>query len=343
MGLREAGDLGGQGDRRVRLVVAILFSVVLVEACGVEAGARPNSFPSAASSNASQQTVVKTREYARFIVAGTNGYRILVSTALGDFGAVHVIVYRRHSAVEYLAFESRASAEGIEANLNGLGRISVRFHPRARSRRTALGLPPKCSLVARPMVRRGVFSGTIAFHGEGGFTTVDRVRARGDAGTVTTKCPPFHLFKAPEPSTAVPEIVARIHGGEFYAGSGVISPREVETVDNPDLVRALRLGRLGKGPIDFEAESREGRKTLAITRVAVARGPSSSMDLDDTTRTARIKPPLPFSGEATITGCPRNWRGTLSAHFPGRIMHLPQRAMRHSAAVFSSAFFECGR
>jgi hypothetical protein len=184
-----------RGVRRTGVAMAIfLGALLLLAATAGDAGARPAG-RSPVGSASKETLVMKEHEYARFTVAGTNGYKVLVSTALDGFGAVHVIVSKGHSAVEYLAFDSRSNAEGVQANLAGLGHISFRFHPRAKSRRSALGIPRTCLPAGGPRDRLGLFTGNIVFHGEGGFTSVERTRASGDAGTIRMRCPKFHLFK----------------------------------------------------------------------------------------------------------------------------------------------------
>jgi hypothetical protein len=324
----------------MHLAVAIVLGLALLGSFrAVEAGAR-SGVASYATSSSAKQTVISEREYARFTVAGTHGYKILVSSALDDFGAVHLIVYRGHAAAEYLAFASRANDEEIQANLYGVGHISVHFHPRARSRWTPVGVPRHCSPVGRPKDRRGFFTGSIVFHGEGGYTSVNRLRVRGDAGTIRTRCPPFDPFKALLERKTGPQILARFPHGEFHAGPGAIS--QTGALGSADLIRSLHLGRLGKGQVGFGAESHEDRKSLIITRVAVARGAAGSLVVDNAARTARLRPPAPFAGQATITGCPRDLRGALTVQFPGRTVHVVQSLARHSVYVLSPAFFECG-
>jgi hypothetical protein len=274
--------------------------------------------------------------YARFTVAGTHGYRVLVSSSLGDFEAVHLIASRRHAAVEYLTFDGRADREGIEARFGGVGLVSVRFHPAGPSHSPVR--PPRNCEALRARDRVGFFTGRIEFHGERGFTGVDLRRARGHAGVVRVRCPPPGPFTWTA-GTGTPDVYAHFDDGEFIVGKEAI--RHLRALATPDLVDALQLGRLGTGPVPFAAEHRESRGLTSIRRVAAARGPARSLILDRAARTARIGPPAPFAGVATSRACPREWSGTLTAHFPGRTMRLVRRGNRHQVWVLDPDFLDC--
>lgn len=126
---------------------------------------------------------------AQFTVSGTNGFEVtagvedrkqLTLTAL-KWGTVI------QSASYSLSLRPTRAADRIVADLGTLGRIDVRFVPtKVRHEK-----PPKSCHGPKIVTEQGRFVGTIAFHGEGGFTEVDADHAAGTIERVPSlRCPP---------------------------------------------------------------------------------------------------------------------------------------------------------
>jgi hypothetical protein len=77
------------------------------------------------------------------------------------------------------------SETSIQASLGALGEIAVTFHPSGQERKVR----SKCG--GKPVVfDSGYYEGTIAFHGEEGYTSVDATKASGDLGfLIDIVCP----------------------------------------------------------------------------------------------------------------------------------------------------------
>jgi len=88
----------------------------------------------------------------------------------------------------------------------------------------------------------------------------------------------------------------------------------------------LHLSRLPKRGAAFVVEQEDERDGTLIGRVAVARGGRRTFEVDRSYGVVRIRPPRPFSGEATYRACEKSdwrnstlsgWRGSLIVDLPG--------------------------
>jgi hypothetical protein len=262
---------------------------------------------------------------ASFDVRGSHGYKISVR---GSVKGVVLIASRRHSAVVYFDDEGWANESGIYANFGDLGEISVSFREAGGStRRLPHGPLRHCHARNGALDRFGTFSGWIEFHGEHGFTEVVRPRARGrvsperklrcsvreEAGVGRLESGPgaltisaFTLAKRVV-STAGPEALSKLR---WRAGIGPF----------------LHLSRLPRRGAAFVVEQDDERDGTLIGRVAVAKGGRKTFEVKRSYGVVRIRPPRPFSGEATYSACEKDdwpnsslsgWRGSLVVDLPG--------------------------
>lgn len=235
-----------------------------------------------------------------FKLESSNGYSVLVwgvPSRRGRPASVFMFVRGRAGAVAYFA-PAKVSETSIQASLGELGEIDVNFQPSGRATRE------KSACGDKPVTfDSGVYEGTIDFTGEEGYTQVHATRAKGDIQFVLDLvCP----------------------GTIGPSGSGPGLPGAELRVRQ----RASRLGpsfdahknRPGARAI-FGASITETRDGIGIQRVVGVRPPSAAFEYDPLLKLATVKPPPPFSGQATFrrNAAPANrWIGTLSVDFPGR-------------------------
>ncbi|HEX5527426.1 MAG TPA: hypothetical protein VFX44_09580 [Solirubrobacterales bacterium] len=240
--------------------------------------------------------------YGAFLLHGTHGYSIL-ARAYPEEGSqeemVSLWVFRKGAAAFY-EVPAKVDATKVEARLGGVGRISVRFHPRGKPRIASI----KCSRGAKLRYQPGVWMGRIEFKGEEGFT---RVEARS-AKQITW---PLLLIACPYVTEPV-ELGAGLPGALLSAGWRSKS-RSVG-------LRAI-ANRPG-GNLKLSASIEEQRGQLRVIREAEGRYPGTGFEFDPTLSTATLHPAGSFfSGAATYSRSAEpqsRWSGDLSVDLPGR-------------------------
>ncbi len=259
---------------------------------------------------------------ASFDVRGSHGYKISVR---GSAKGVVLIASRRHSAAVYFDDEGWADESDIYADFGGLGEISVSFEEAGGStRRLPYGSLRHCQARNGALDRFGSFSGWIEFHGEHGFTDVVRSRARGRVSPermlrcrVREEAGVGRLESGPGALTVSAFTPAR--GAVSTAGPEALSELRWRTGIGP----FLHLSRLPKRGAAFVVEQEDERDGTLIGRVAVVKGGRKTFEVDRSYGVLRIRPPRPFSGEATYNACEKRnsnlvgWRGSLVVDLPG--------------------------
>jgi hypothetical protein len=243
----------------------------------------------------------------RFQLAGSHGYRILVSARLATvtIGVERGNTTRAGTSTTYVA-RGVSGPNGIHANFHQFGRLDLSFHATADAAR---GLPPDCfggSTGAATIP--GYFTGTIDFEGQGGYTAVQSHRVRGEVVLPPTEqCPVVAGGVNPlyeNPAAELPPSPTRMSLTAFdKAGTGGL------------YFLARREGKTGYYAERFGTEGRIG-----LLSVAYAVGPKSSFASDPQVSFGTVHPPAPFSGSATLrrdSAGKRSWTGTLAATFPG--------------------------
>ena len=231
-----------------------------------------------------------------FEVKGSNGYSIYVFGVEMDEGtsdSVAIFVLGRTGGVSYVA-PGTVSGDSIQADLGDLGEIAVRYHPSGQERTVRSGC------VGDPVTfDAGTYEGTIAFHGELGYTDVEVTAASGDVGSLLG-------FFCGDRSGGV--------SGPFLPGAEL----EVATKAGPHLEvvknRPTARAHFGVGVYEKYAG-------IEITRFVGKLMPPSSFRYDPKIRTATLRPPAPFSGTAQFhrNAKPANrWTGDLTVDLPGR-------------------------
>jgi hypothetical protein len=243
----------------------------------------------------------------RFQLAGSHGYRILVSARLATvtIGVEKGNTTRMGTSTTYVA-RGVSGPSGIHANFHQFGRIDLTFHATAEAVR---GLPPDCfGGTTGAATVPGYFTGTLDFEGQAGYTAVRSHRIRGEVVLPPTEqCPLVAGGSNPlveDPAAELPPASTRMTLSAFEkAGTGglyFVARREGKTG-----YYAERFGTVGR---------------IGLLGVAYAVGPKSSFSSNPQVSFGVVRPPAPFSGSATLTRGPggkRSWTGTLAATFPG--------------------------
>jgi hypothetical protein len=141
------------------------------------------SAPTAAAAKPATR-VEPARQIAVLNTGGTDGWHLQITSFLesGRDSRQSIGIFTRgprHQNVDYVGVKGRASEDGtIKWQVPGLGRVDVRFEQNSE---TPLHTIPQdgCAVEGRSAILKGVFRGTIEFHGEGGYTTVKRASGRG--------------------------------------------------------------------------------------------------------------------------------------------------------------------
>lgn len=234
-----------------------------------------------------------------FSVEGSNGYSLLVFGAPAHKGkpaSVGIFVTGRKGGAIYAA-PATVTETSIQASLGALGEIAVTFHPSGEERKVR----SKCG--GKPVAfDSGYYEGTIAFHGEEGYTSVDATKASGDLGfLIDIVCPG----------------ISGERGGPFLPGAeldayadGSSNGAHLRVVKNRPAARA-----------HYEAGISEFHEGIAISRFTGAIEPAGTFVFDPKVQTATVHASAPFAGSARFhrAAKPANrWSGNLTVDLPGK-------------------------
>jgi hypothetical protein len=227
-----------------------------------------------------------------FELAGSNGYKILGlvgSTGVGSEGTLALIVGRPGASVTYLA-RGEVTREHASFDLGALGEVDVEVQPTGH---TETVHPARGKPVTFPGAR---YVGTIAFHGEEGFTD-----AEATSLPLSLKFILGITCAAPSSSSTVSG--RGLPGVELKAGTKA-GPR-------------LRLDQNHPGArVEYVAKVNEAEGGLKVVRTVTGRLPANTLKYAPSLKSAHFAPSSPFSGRATYAR--GTWRGSLKVDFPGR-------------------------
>jgi hypothetical protein len=256
---------------------------------------------------------------AEFTVPASNGYTLDVKS---ERGQLTLIAFRESAPVAHITDAGRllpagegnyASAtyyapatggpEAIAADLGPLGRIDVAFQPSGQTRVTHLsqrGKSTDCTFPHRIVRRLGTFVGTISFHGENGYTSLDLASAPGSIGTS-----PFRNCSTKRGTVSREGVFGQ-------AGPDVF----LSAADPPSHI-SFGASTLGPGSGFFASFVELLPSGLAVIRAAQAHA-SGALAFDPGRHVATLRPPAPFSGAATYRrDAAHPWSGSLAVDFPG--------------------------
>lgn len=274
--------------RRTKAVLLTCVAAVLLAAPG--ASAKPG------------YVVLPGHHSVELGLRGSHGFRI----GAAKFGRLFYFqVGDERSVATYLNRSPRQKGDGIEAKFPGIGRISVRFQPKGPPQHEPPFFP-QCEggkITKQP----GVFVGTIRFHGERGYTSVEATRASGEVVTSEKEICKRSIFDdGPDVETDRTELWAysRAKGQSAGFNASIWGPS-----DSP--------------VTSFGASVVERRLGMTIFRITFVSGVESQLIAGDSRPhplSAIVTPPTPFHGSAefqrTAAG-DSSWTGSLSVHFPG--------------------------
>jgi hypothetical protein len=253
-----------------------------------------------------------------FVLRSSNGYGIAFYVLGGRKGSgphALIIVGQKGRSVLYVA-PATFTTDSLEVDLGELGRVAVAFHPTGATR------PQRSACGGKPVsFASGYYEGTIAFHGEEGYTEVEATRARGDASIINIVCP-----------------------GKSTSGRGPGLPGaelRVRPKKRPRTRPSLTVVENDpRAPVQLEVNVSERRNEIAIERSIRVKAPRTAFHYSSKLRTATLRPPRPFSGWASFRRTGRRtgrWMGNLTVDLPGRSgVRLTGRDLR--ASLFRAHF-----
>lgn len=242
-----------------------------------------------------------------FAAKGTGGYKMVALVSVppegceAEEGEIGLFVERGQSAgVTYAVPHATVTKKKIEADLGDLGEIAVTRVPTGRTKI----VHEKCLPEGKARVEIDRFEGTIEFHGEEGFTSVDATSVPG--GTYSSFC-------------GIPE--GGRQAGRQLPGAQLRVDREVGEESSVSLYAVQE--RPGE-KTSISAEVMETRDEMEIHRFVGVRAPAGALSFDDKLRGATVKPPAPFSGFGHFAARPGArerypgvWSGNLTVDLPG--------------------------
>lgn len=319
-----------------RRVLGRWTGLLLAASCAVAAlGATLPATAAAEEANANLRH--SPGESAEFTVAASSGYRLLVKK---ERHLVTLTVSRARPPMPTISNDGRllpantgstaasvynvvsssplpASADTepgtIETDLGALGRIAVTFQPSGRTKVTKVDLSDKterCVGATKVVRRLGTFTGTISFHGENGYTSVDLTSAPGTVGTSPLR-----------------DCRTRAHKGQGNSpASGTTGPSGYLDLQGREAAASLFAG-LDGGSAFFTAFSDQSFPgSVVVVRMAMAKAPAGCcFRVRGEGARATIAPRGPFSGSAVYRARkhgPPTWKGDLSVEFPGLVVPL---------------------
>lgn len=271
---------------RVSLLLVLAAMAAAALSASSVASAKPGHF------------IVPAERLSQLTIKGTHGFRITVTRISRR---VELTASDGSTSAIYVVRSAKIPTNRIEATFPGLGEVSVRFRPSGRVHRE----PGFCE--QRPLFRQnGIFSGTIRFEGEQGFTRIDAENARGFV---------FRSFKETckggnDDSGATPiySLAERAKSQGRVTSLTAIKPVSQSAFDNSSTYFASQLER---------------RRGMTTIRVGVASSDPDTFALAGPPiqpESATLTPPSPFSGTASFqasSGALAKWEGTLAVELPG--------------------------
>lgn len=227
-----------------------------------------------------------------FRLSSSNGYTLYVLGGLprqGDSGELMIYASAKGKGASYRV-PATVTETSMQADLGELGEISVTFH------RSGQATKLHCGKTAFA-IASGNYEGTIVFHGEEGFTSVE--------------------------ATAAPSFVTGSCGGYFISGgSGRYHGGAELYLRNPALGPGLTVRKIRPNTAaQISAWTTEYSNEIRIERYTSLQMPTADFTYDRRLRKATVKPPAPFSGIGRFDlgkKAGQRWSGDLSVDLPGK-------------------------
>lgn len=247
-----------------------------------------------------------------FKVPASNGYTLSViafDNPRTVLDGAYLYMRSRHAGAVYVV-PAVVGPTSIHAEFGALGRIDVDFVSSNRSRVEYLPCGGKAV-----QVDSGRYEGSIDFEGEEGYSEVHVSSARGEVkqwlSLVCSESGTSEGIGGHSPGARLTVKAQGANGFEF-------------TVMKNSPIR----------PAMFAVSTSERQGSLFISREIGIRASPGAFEFDVPAGTARIRPPAPFTGEASYrctAGKSVVWKGNLSVDLPGRAdVSLTGRGVRAS-------------
>jgi hypothetical protein len=262
--------------------------------------------PAPAAAAKPARVVAPAHDEYEFSARGSNGYRLFF---IGDTrGELTVIVEKGPGRVTY-ELPARVRDHRFEARYGDVIDLSVRFHPTGPRKSWPVRRLHGHCVGRKPVTRRGELVGTIAFHGERGYTELDTTRHRA-AGE--------HDFR----------LLCRRPGRRRAGGSNFEETPEQVVAERPEGAAETWFRALSGNPTlmpsprwNFEATRAELPGRVRIERKIVLETETGATLSTPGVRPviAEIAPAAPFSGTAEFRreAGATSWTGSLGVEFPG--------------------------
>lgn len=256
-----------------------------------------------------------------FTLKGTHGFEIkalIASYGEGDAGQLVLFVGKKNQQAIYVV-KGTVTKESVDFNLGALGEVKAAVQPTGKKET----LTSECTGGEKQTIEREEYVGTLAFHGEEGFTEVEAARA------------PLSL--APLTELVCGELTTEGHeGGDAVRGAGLAIKRK----GGPSL--KLAQNRPG-ARVFYSAQMKEKEGAVTVERTVGGYLGASALTFAPSLATARFAGAAPFSGTASYIGKSLPsisrpgkglWRGKLTVDFPGHA-EVPVAGPGFKASIYA--------
>jgi len=240
-----------------------------------------------------------------FTLKGTHGYEIkalIASLGEGDAGQLVLFVGKQNQQATY-SVKGTVTKESVDFDLGALGEVKAAVQPTGKKET----LTSECEGGEKQTIEGEEYVGTIAFHGEEGFTEVAATRA------------PLRLASALTELVCVAITTEGHEGGDGVRGAGLAIKRK----GGPTL--SLAQNRPG-APVFYRAQTKEKEGEVTVERSVGGYLGGGALTVAPSLATAHFAGAAPFSGSAAYIGKylpginhpgKGPWRGDLTVDFPG--------------------------
>jgi hypothetical protein len=256
-----------------------------------------------------------------FTLNGTHGFEVralIASYGEGDAGQIVLFVGKKNQQAIYIA-KGTVTKESVDFDLGALGEVKAAVQPSGKKET----LTSKCEGGEKQTIEGAEYVGTIAFHGEEGFTEAAATRA-------PLSLTPLNELLCPELTTDGQE------GGDGVRGAGLAIKRK----GGP----SLKLAKNRPGArVFYQAQIKEKEGTVTVERSVGGYLAASALTFAPSLKTAHLTGAGPLSGSAIYTGKSLPsvsrpgkgpWRGNLTVDFPGHA-DVPIAGPGFKASIFA--------
>jgi hypothetical protein len=230
-----------------------------------------------------------------FTLQGTNGYEVkawISSLGEGDLGQLVLFVGRKREQAIYVV-KGTVTREAVDFDLGPLGEVDAAVRPSGRQE----SINSQCGGGGKKQTFEGEeYVGTLAFHGEEGFTEAEATQV------------PLRLAPALTELVCGPMTVPGNQGGDGVPGAGL-------SIKRPRTA-SLRLTQNHPGAaVSYAAHMTEKEGSVRVERNVGGYLRGGAMTYAPSLETAHFNGGAPFSGSASYAKA--HWRGNLTVDFPG--------------------------